>query len=88
MELGNTVELMKIFDEIQKEMKNIGKIDWIMNVEDEHCLASFYFMEEKCDVGSNRKILSCIKKLEKKFIMVSYSVGKTVTFYLKEKEKK
>ncbi len=87
MELSNTMKLMKIFGDIQKEMISIGKMDWIMKTEDEHCLASFYFLE-KHDVGSNNKILSCIKKLEKDFVLVEHSIGKTVTLFLKEKIKK
>ena len=87
MELSNTLKLMNIFGEIQKEMSSIGKIDWIMKTEDEHCLASFYFLE-KNDIGSNEKILACIKKLEKNFSLVEYSIGKTVTVFLKEKVKK
>ncbi len=42
MNVENTMLIMKQFEEIQNEMKIIGEIDWIMNLEDNTCLASFY----------------------------------------------
>ena len=42
MNIENTMLVMKQFEEIQNEMKTIGEIDWIMKLEDNTCLASFY----------------------------------------------
>ena len=85
MNIENTMFVMKQFEEIQNEMKIIGEIDWIMNLEDNTYLASFYFLEKGKNVDSNEKILKCIDNLKKKFKIEALSIGKTVTIFLKER---
>lgn len=85
MNIENTMLIMKQFEEIQNEMKKIGEIDWITNLEDNTCLASFYFREKGKSIESNETIFKCIEKLKKTFKIEALSIGKTVTIFLKEK---
>ena len=85
MNIENTMLVMKQFEEIQNEMKTIGEIDWIMKLEDNTCLASFYFREKGKSIEGNEKILKCIEKLKKTFKIEALSIGKTVTIFLKER---
>ena len=85
MNIENTMLIMKQFEEIQNEMKKIGEIDWITNLEDNTCLASFYFREKGKSIESNETIFKCIEKLKKTFKIEALSIGKTVTIFLKER---
>ena len=85
MNIENTMLIMKQFEEIQNEMKKIGEIDWITNLENNTCLASFYFREKGKSIESNETIFKCIEKLKKTFKIEALSIGKTVTMFLKEK---
>lgn len=83
MTIENSIIITRTISKIEDHMKSIGETGWIMNLEEHSVLASVYFLDTNNKVDGE-KVLKMIKVLEKELgkKCKSYSIGKTVTFYL------
>jgi len=81
MDMTMTRQIMSTIVEIQEEMNNVSKTDFILNLDDFSVLFSIYFLDNKKDISGNSKISKILLDLKSTLNIHSLSVGKTVTLY-------
>lgn len=81
------IMIHKVIGNIQKEMEKTSKTSWGVNLEDNDCLFTVYFLNSQDEVSSNEKVLRELAKLNKFFMVKRTIVGSCVTVYLEVREK-
>jgi len=86
MNFNKSMIIMNAIKDFQEAMNKKSETDWVMDIGDNCCLFSIYFLDTSNRVEVDGKIGSIFRTLEKDFDIKSEIIGKTITCYLEVKK--